>query len=105
MAAAVYHLDGRRVRVLGERRAVSAGSYAIDWDGRDEGGALVPPGLYCVRLHIRTNTVGAQVENKTVLRTVAVTLLTGPCLSPIKPRRAIEPSTKKRAYQLTPHRQ
>ena len=70
--AAVYHLDGRRVRVLGERRAVSAGSYAIDWDGRDEGGALVPPGLYCVRLHIHTNTVGAQVEDKTVLRTVAV---------------------------------
>ena len=70
--AAVYHLDGRRVRVLGERRAVSAGSYEIGWDGRDEGGALVPPGLYCVRLHIRTNTVGAQVEDKTVLRTVAV---------------------------------
>ena len=57
----------------GERRAVSAGSYEIGWDGRDEGGALVPPGLYCVRLHIRTNTVGAQVEDKTVLRTVAVT--------------------------------
>ena len=70
--AAVYHLDGRRVRVLGERRAVSAGSYEIGWDGRDEGGALVPPGLYCVRLHIRTNTAGAQVEDKTVLRTVAV---------------------------------
>ena len=70
--AAVYHLDGRRVRVLGERRAVSAGSYEIGWDGRDEGGALVPPGLYCVRLHIRTNTVGAQVRDKTVLRTVAV---------------------------------
>lgn len=70
--AAVYHLDGRRVRVLGERRALSAGSYEIGWDGRDEGGALVPPGLYCVRLGIRTNTVGTQVEDKTVLRTVAV---------------------------------
>jgi len=70
--AVVYHLDGRRVRVLGERRAVSAGSYEIGWDGRDEGGGLVPPGLYCVRLHIRTNTVGAQVRDKTVLRTVAV---------------------------------
>ena len=71
--AAVYQLDGRRVRVLGERRALSAGSYEIGWDGRDEGGDLVPPGLYCVRLDIRTNTAGAQVEDKTVLRTVAVT--------------------------------
>ena len=70
--AVVCHLDGRRVRVLGERRAPSAGSYEIGWDGRDEGGDLVPPGLYCVRLHIRTNTAGAQVEDKTVLHTVAV---------------------------------
>ena len=70
--AAVYQLDGRRVRVLSERRPLSAGSYEIGWDGRDEGGDLVPPGLYCVRLHIRTNTVGAQVKDKTVLRTVAV---------------------------------
>ena len=72
MEAAVCQLDGRRVRVLGERRALSAGSYEIGWDGRDEGGNLVPPGLYCVRLHIHTNTAGAQVDNKTVLRTVAV---------------------------------
>ena len=70
--ASVYYLDGRRVRVLSEQRPLSAGSYEIGWDGRDESGDLVPPGLYCVRLHIRTNTVGAQVKDKTVLRTVAV---------------------------------
>ena len=70
--AAVYQLDGRRVRVLGERRALSAGPYEIGWDGRDEYGDIVPPGLYCVRLHIHTNTAGAQVKDKTVLRTVAV---------------------------------
>ncbi len=70
--AAVCQLNGRRVRVLGRQRALSAGSYKISWDGRDEDGDLVPPGLYCVRLHIRTNTAGAEVDNKTVLRTVAV---------------------------------
>ena len=70
--AAVCQLNGRRVRVLGRQRALSAGSYEISWDGRDEDGDLVPPGLYCVRLHIRTNTAGAEVDNKTVLRTVAV---------------------------------
>ena len=70
--AAVCQLNGRRVRVLGRQRALSAGSYEISWDGRDEDGDLVPPGLYCVRLHIRTNTAGAAVDNKTVLRTVAV---------------------------------
>ena len=70
--AAVYQLDGQQVRVLGARRALSAGPYEIGWDGRDEHGNLVPPGLYCVRLHIHANTAGAQVENKTVLRIVAV---------------------------------
>ena len=70
--AAVCQLNGRRVRVLGRQRALSAGSYEISWDGRDEDGDLVPPGLYCVCLHIRTNTAGAEVDNKTVLRTVAV---------------------------------
>lgn len=71
--AAICHLDGRRVRVLTERRPLSAGSYKMGWDGRDEYGALVPPGLYCVRLHIHTNTTGANVKDKTILRTVAVT--------------------------------
>lgn len=61
------------MRVLTERRALSAGSYKMGWDGRDEYRALVPPGLYCVRLHIHTNTAGANVKDKTILRTVAVT--------------------------------
>ena len=71
--AAICQLNGRRVRVLAERRPLSAGSYEMGWDGRDEYGDLVPPGLYCVRLHIRTNTAGANVKDKTILRTVAVT--------------------------------
>jgi flagellar hook assembly protein FlgD len=32
------------------------GPQVILWDGRDEGGELVPPGVYLVRLSIDTDT-------------------------------------------------
>ena len=70
--AAIYDLGGRRVRTIDERRPLSAGSYQIGWEGLDDSGRQVPPGLYCVRLHIDTDTAGARVEDGTVLRTVSV---------------------------------
>ena len=59
MEAAVYHLDGRRVlRVLGEQRVLSAGSYEIGWDGRDEGWRLGAAGActacVCTSVPIRS---------------------------------------------------
>jgi hypothetical protein len=41
----VYSLDGRRVRDV----TVSANG-AVAWDGRDDTGALVPPGVFFLRV-------------------------------------------------------
>ena len=46
----IYDLAGRQ---RAERSAaVTAGAQRLTWDGRDRSGALVPPGLYVVELHI-----------------------------------------------------
>ncbi|NKB69067.1 MAG: hypothetical protein GKR89_18520 [Candidatus Latescibacteria bacterium] len=68
----VHDLNGRRVRLIAEQRPLSTGLYEIGWDGRDEHGNTVPPGLYFVQLSIDTDTDGANVKDGTVLRTVAV---------------------------------
>jgi hypothetical protein len=49
--AQVFDLGGRRVRDLltGSR---AAGAYERPWDGRDDDGNLVPPGIYMVRLKV-----------------------------------------------------
>jgi flagellar hook assembly protein FlgD len=50
-AARVEVLDvrGRRVATLASRPAI-AGAHRAAWDGRDEGGAPLPAGVYFVRL-------------------------------------------------------
>ncbi len=47
----IYDLAGRRVRKL-EIPAAMAGRYALNWDGRDEGGRRVAPGSYLLQLRI-----------------------------------------------------
>jgi hypothetical protein len=44
----IYDLAGRRLRVLHDGRQ-NIGHYERDWDGRDDGGRLVPPGIYLFR--------------------------------------------------------
>ena len=68
----IFDLAGRRVRRLVEQRDLSTGSYAIGWDGRDDAGALVPPGVYYARLRIDTDTEGAGIDGEQVLKTIAV---------------------------------
>jgi hypothetical protein len=46
---AVYGVDGRRVRTL-EQGVRSAGLYRVQWDGRDDAGRMVAPGMYFARL-------------------------------------------------------
>ena len=46
---AVFDLRGARVRTLASGRQ-AAGEHAVHWDGRDEGGRAVAPGVYLVRL-------------------------------------------------------
>ena len=71
--AGIFDLGGRRIRLLEEQRSVSAGTYSIPWDGRDEAGNLVPPGLYALRLRLGSDTDGSGVEDREILRTVALT--------------------------------
>ena len=69
----IYDLSGRRIRHLVERRSLSTGQYSMSWDGRDDTGAKVAPGIYCGRLRINAELAGAGVTDREVLRTVAVT--------------------------------
>ena len=71
--AEIFDLGGRRIRLLEEQRSVSAGTYSIPWDGRDEAGNLVPPGMYAVRLRLGSDTDGSGIEDREILRTVALT--------------------------------
>ena len=51
---AFYNLSGeavRRISVAGQRAGLNS---PVEWDGRDEGGATVPPGLYLCQ--VETNT-------------------------------------------------
>lgn len=50
----VYDVGGRRVRVLEAGRMMSAGPHRLDWDGRDDRGQGVEPGLFFLRLATAT---------------------------------------------------
>tara|TARA_B100000686_G_C16529677_1_gene831641 strand:+ start:21 stop:896 length:876 start_codon:yes stop_codon:yes gene_type:complete len=71
--AEIFDLSGRRMRLLREQRSISAGNYSISWDGRDETGAVVAPGLYAVRLKLGGNTDGSGIRDQEIYRTIAVT--------------------------------
>ncbi len=45
----IYDITGRRIRTLIEG-SLPGGEHAVRWDGRDEGGVLLPAGLYFARL-------------------------------------------------------
>lgn len=46
---AVYSVEGRRVKTLASGIR-PAGQYRLEWDGQDEAGRAVLPGVYFVRL-------------------------------------------------------
>ena len=54
VACWVYDVSGRRVGVVDSSWSGS-GRYGGVWDGRDEQGALLPPGLYVVSLRVETD--------------------------------------------------
>ncbi|MYK41207.1 MAG: hypothetical protein F4049_13425, partial [Gemmatimonadetes bacterium] len=68
----IHDVQGRRVRRLVEQRPASTGLYGMEWDGRDEQGAVVPPGVYLARVRVDTDTKGARIGRAEVLRTIAV---------------------------------
>ena len=52
-----YDLGGRRIN--GFERSVASGGYSQVWDGRDESGNLVPPGIYVLRLSTEADAAGS----------------------------------------------
>jgi hypothetical protein len=51
----LFDLGGRAVRRLQEERSQANGLYRIAWDGRDEAGTIVPPGLYLARIGVASD--------------------------------------------------
>lgn len=46
----IYDVSGRQVRVLADGGVQEAGSHAVEWNGRDDAGALLRAGLYLCKL-------------------------------------------------------
>jgi hypothetical protein len=68
----IRDLGGRLVRRLMEAQSRGTGRHLVGWDGRNEEGQLVPPGLYGARLRLESDTEGAGLERRQILRLVAV---------------------------------
>ena len=54
----ILDLSSRRVRVL-ESGPLGIGQYRTEWDGRDQAGRLMPPGIYLCRVEAVTDAEGA----------------------------------------------
>ncbi len=52
----IFDLDGRRRRLI--ERQLSSGGYSQQWDGRDDAGQVVPPGLYLLRISTDADHAG-----------------------------------------------
>ena len=68
----VFDLSGRLVRTLRHQEEVGAGEYEIEWNGEDEAGHRVPPGVYGLRFHVQADDDGADLDQRDIIRTVAV---------------------------------
>ncbi|HJP30853.1 MAG TPA: hypothetical protein QGF95_09895 [Candidatus Latescibacteria bacterium] len=68
----LYDVTGRPVRRILEQRSRGSGRYEMGWDGRNDGGDLVPPGIYVARIRLRTDTDGTSLRSSEILRTLSV---------------------------------
>ena len=57
----VLDVTGRRVRSAVPSAMRAAGRYVVVWDGRDDDGALTPPGVYLVRLLTSSGTASTRL--------------------------------------------
>jgi hypothetical protein len=60
--AGVYDVSGRRIALI-ENRVLEAGHHELRWNGRDDSGAMVSPGLYF--FSVRAN--GAEIAKRVTL--------------------------------------
>ncbi len=66
VAVDFYDLAGRQVRRLAEQRHIANGRYRLAWDGRDEEGTLVSPGLYLARIEVADDARDANLAVRLV---------------------------------------
>jgi hypothetical protein len=57
----IYDLSGRQVRVLAAVAEANGRYEGKGWDGRDESGQLVPPGLYVLRIAVEGDSRGDEM--------------------------------------------
>jgi hypothetical protein len=57
---AVYDVEGRQVRSLA-RGWRAAGAQSVEWDGRDESGTMVAPGVYFATLHAQGRSASVRL--------------------------------------------
>jgi hypothetical protein len=55
----ILDLSGHRVRDLSLRRSFPSGEHQLSWDGRDDQGQLLAPGIYLLRVHFDTDSNAA----------------------------------------------
>lgn len=60
----IYTLGGRRVWQI--EGLVESGRHVLRWDGLDDAGNLVPPGLYICQLNLRLDSDGGVTRSRTV---------------------------------------
>jgi flagellar hook assembly protein FlgD len=64
VAVVLYDLRGGRI---GEvfRGPATSGQFQMEWDGRDQGGTLLDPGIYILRVEVDTDR-GIQARERIV---------------------------------------
>lgn len=65
VSAAVFAVDGRRIRTLADDRAAAAGDNVLRWDGRDDAGEAVASGVYLIRI---TTPAGSRVRRAVLIK-------------------------------------
>ena len=61
VSLAVFDATGRRVRVLEPAQQKAADRYDVVWDGQDDDGRAVSPGLYVARLEVAGGAIERRV--------------------------------------------
>jgi flagellar hook assembly protein FlgD len=69
VTVSLHSLDGRQVRSI--TSTVTGGQQRFVWDGRDEVGSVVPPGMYIASIQAATDASSAVGRNVALLVGVA----------------------------------
>lgn len=70
LRVAIYDLSGRRVRDLSANTGHPSGERRIEWDGRDEAGVVVAPGIYLARAGFSTDSGAEGTQASRVVQVV-----------------------------------